>query len=212
MATRLGLYNAALGLLGERKLASLTENRGSRRDLDTAWDDGFIDFVLEQGLWNFAMRTAQVSFTPDITTEFGYSRAFDKPSDWIRTAQVSGDEYFSIPLDQHADEAGHWWADIDVIYVQYVSNLSNYGSDLSRWPQTVAKYAGAQLAFLTADKITGSTSKEERMERLARKWLGSAQSKDAMNQPRQESPKGAWVNARRGGLRGRDYARGSLIG
>ena len=40
MITRLQLYNSALLLLGERNLASLSENREPRRLLDHVWDTG----------------------------------------------------------------------------------------------------------------------------------------------------------------------------
>jgi hypothetical protein len=39
-ASKLKLYNDALGILGERRLASLTENREPRRVLDEVWDAG----------------------------------------------------------------------------------------------------------------------------------------------------------------------------
>ena len=38
MTDKLTVYNETLGLLGERKLASLTEQREPRRVLDGFWD------------------------------------------------------------------------------------------------------------------------------------------------------------------------------
>jgi hypothetical protein len=212
MPDRLSIYNAALGHLAERKLASLTEARGSRRSLDTVWDSGLIRYVLEQGFWNFATKTVEATYSPSVEPDFGFVRAFDKPSDWVRTAQVSGDSYFSYPLDHHLDERGYWWADLDTIYVRYISDAEDYGSDLSLWPETFTRYVEAYLAFRSADKITGSASKEERMEKLTKKLLIDARSKDAMNQPKQFPPKGTWVNARHSRFSRPDRARGNLIG
>ena len=51
MATKLSIYNGAAALLGETPLASLSEDRSVRYWLDRAWDDGVIDYCLEQGQW-----------------------------------------------------------------------------------------------------------------------------------------------------------------
>jgi hypothetical protein len=48
--------------------------------------------------------------------------AFAKPTDWVDTSAVCQDEYFRVPLLQYADEVGYWFADLDEIYVKYVSD------------------------------------------------------------------------------------------
>ncbi|HET99682.1 MAG TPA: hypothetical protein ENH89_04810, partial [Aurantimonas coralicida] len=63
MATdQLALYNIALAAVGERSIASLTEGREPRRLLDEIWNRGAgaIEYFLEQGYWNFAIRTVQI--------------------------------------------------------------------------------------------------------------------------------------------------------
>lgn len=47
MASKLTVYNGALLVLGERKLASLSESTPSRRKLDTVWDDDGVKHCLE---------------------------------------------------------------------------------------------------------------------------------------------------------------------
>ena len=81
MTSKLTLFNGALRLLGERRLASLTEDRPARRYLDDAWDDGLVDDALEQGFWNFATRTVQMTASTSVEPEFGYRYAFQKPDD-----------------------------------------------------------------------------------------------------------------------------------
>lgn len=212
MADRLSIYNGALGLLGERKLASLSENRKSRRALDTAWDSDFDDYVLSRGLWNFALRTVQATYSTDVTPDFGYRYAFDKPSDWVRTAQVSADEYFNYPLDAYADEQDYLWTDLQIIYWQYVSNDNSYGGSISRWTAAFVKYVEAYLAELTANEITSNRTDAEAMGKLAKKRLTDARSIDAMDQPNTFGPYGSWVNARHRRARSVDRARNSLIG
>ena len=55
--TRLQLYNKALLLCGERFLSALTDSNEPRRLLDHVYETDGIDYALEQGAWQFAMRT-----------------------------------------------------------------------------------------------------------------------------------------------------------
>lgn len=212
MPSKLTVFNGALREIGERKLSSLTENREPRRVLDSVWDNDFIRQCLSEGLWNFAMRTVELTYSPSVSPDFGYSRAFDKPEDWVRTASMSADERFATPLLQYNDEAGYWFADLDTIYVRYVSDDDEYGSDLSLWSPKFTLFVETELAARAAKRITGSDSDAARIEKLARDRLRQARSVDAMNEPTKFAPKGSWVSAR-GGRGGGDRGnRGSLVG
>jgi hypothetical protein len=120
------LYNSALTICGERTLASLTEDREPRRLLDLVWDNDGVKTCLEGGQWKFAMRTIRIDFSTTITPDFGYKRAFEKPSDWCATSALCSDEYFSSPLTEYVDENNVWYAELDEIYVRYVSDDSAY--------------------------------------------------------------------------------------
>ena len=209
--TQLGLYNEALRILGERRLASLTENREPRRVLDDIWNDGARDYCLEQGMWNFAMRAVQIDKS---TTEpaFGYANAFDKPSDHIRTAGVAEDEFFNVPLTRVLEEVGFWFADIDPIYVRYISNDSNYGFDMNRWPATFGKYVAAYLASEAALTLTQSMDKKRMAMALAAERLTDARSKDAMADATAFMPQGNWTASRNRGSRRDRGSRNQLIG
>lgn len=209
---RLSLYNHALYLLGERKIASLTENREPRRVLDSVWDDA-ISYCLEQGQWKFAIRTSKLTYSTDVTPEFGYRRAFEKPSDCVRLTKVCSDEYLMQPLLLYNEEAGWWFADLDNIYISYVSNHANYGADYANWPRTFAEYVAYHLASEACMRITQSDSKEQTIEKKTREALKNALSKDAMQDPTKFLPTGRWVSARRGDRSSRDLgSRSNLIG
>lgn len=213
MTTRLQRYNEALLLLGERNLASLTENREPRRLLDQVWDTGAVDFCLEQAFWKFATRSVRIDSTPSIEPEFGYQYVFIKPDDFIRTSSVCSDEYFSIPIDRYSDEAGYWFADIDVLYVKYVSNDTQYGADTALWPGSFSKYFSAYLASEICVRLTQSSTKKAEIDKLMEQLLTKAKSKDAMAGPTVQLPAGSWTRARGGSgdREGRGNSR-SLIG
>lgn len=210
MTTQLALYNGALRAIKERKLASLSENTEARRVLDDVWNDGAVDYCLEQGYWNFALRTSR--FTPNVgfTASFGYRNQFTIPSDFIRLAGLCTDEYFKNPLTEYTEEAGNWYADINPLYVSYVSNDNDYGGNLAMWPESFCNYVELYLA----DKICGRlTGESDMVEKDLRKALIDARSKDAMNEPAKFMPTGSFIRARAGSLGRRDRGnRGSLIG
>lgn len=205
MTTQLSLYNGALRLCKERKLASLTENREPRRLLDDAWGDGSttgaVKHCLQLGQWTFASRAVQVDYTPSIEPPFGYRYAFEQPSDFVRTMAVCQDEYFRVPLLEYSDERGYWYSDLQTIFVKYVSNASDYGADLSLWPESFVKLVEAYLAKEIAGSLTGADSKAVEMAWDAA--LKSSRSLDAMNKPTVMMPQSSWASARTG----RDYRR-----
>lgn len=212
MASKLSVFNGALRELGERKLSSLAENREPRRVLDSIWDNDAIKTCLAAGLWNFAMRTSMIDYSPSVEPDFGYRRAFDKATDWIRTAAVCEDEYFKCPLLYYNDEAAYIYSDLDTIYVQYVSDGNDYGGDLSNWSPNFVRYVEAWLAARAAMPLTQSTARRDDMERLAEVWLTKAKSTDAMDEPTKFPPPGSWTRARRGRGNSERGIRSRLIG
>ena len=220
--TRLQLFNDSLMLCGERFLASLTEDREPRRQLDQAWASNGVRYCLEQGQWQFAMRTQQIDADTAIDPQFGYQNAFDKPTDWVLTSAVCSDERFNVPLTQYSDEMGYWLADIDPIYVKYVSDDAAYGGDLPLWPATFCDYVAAYFASKVINKITSDKDKITFLlgqpgkiggGELGRR-LKIAKSRAGMTQPTRFPAQGSWPLARggRGGTRRDRGNTGSLTG
>ena len=196
-ANKLDIYNGALLFIGDRQLTETDEGE-AKRLLDSVWDRGGIDTVLEHGQWNFAMRSAKYEYEPSITPSFGYRYAFEKPDDLIRVCAICVDEYFNVPLLQYSDEADYWFADIDEIYVKIVSNDGSYGNDYSLWPQSFKRYVEAWFGCQIIWKLTQNQSKEEAKKEELRKLLVNAQSKDAQGDPTRFLPAGRFRTARLG--------------
>jgi hypothetical protein len=213
MASKLSIYNAALLVLGERKLASLTEARAPRRRLDSVWDDNGVKTCLQAGFWNFAMRAIELSYSPSVTPAFGLRYAFDKPTDWVRTWLVSGDDRFTEELHGYEDEGEYWYADLDTIWVRYVSNDSAWGGDLSLWPESFTRYVEHYFAWRICKGTTGSNTDKDSIGAETERLLRRARATDAMDETTRFAPEGNWVRARRGNGSRRDRGnRGSLIG
>jgi len=212
MPDRLSIYNGALRSVGERKLATLTERVEARRLLDDAWDNDFIDTILQEGMWDFAARAVKLEFLPSMTPSFGFQYAFAKPDDFVRTTALCEDEYFSQPMLRYTHEAGFWYADLDYIYLKYVSNDEQYGNDMSLWPANFTRYAEHFLGFLIIPGLTQSDSTEEKQEAKYRKALKRARNTDAQEKPARFAPEGSWVKSRRNRSGGDRGSRTRLIG
>jgi hypothetical protein len=219
---RLRIYNGALLLCKETPLnlsTGLTEDVEARYLLDLVWNDQGVRYCLEQAQWHFAMRFSQ--FEPD----FGFSRAFDKPEDWVSTSGVWEDDRMASPLLQYADEVDFWFCERDVIYARYVSDHADFGMDLGKWPSSFTDYVKAHFAGRICHKLAGADSLRsflhgppgrEGKTGYIKQCLDTARNKAAMVQPATFPTRGTWAAARHRGSNNRPWRDGgnqnSLIG
>jgi hypothetical protein len=223
--TRLKIYNGALLACRARAIASLSVNEEARHLLDLVWDDGGVRYCLERGQWKFAMRASQLYPETSITPPWGYQNAFAKPTDWVDTSAVCQDEFFRAPCLRYSDEIGYWFADIEPIYVKYVSDDPAYGTNLANWPVSFTEYVKLYFASRIVGKIAqdknviieimGSDGSGQVRGRLA-ETLKTAKNRDAMAGPTTFPAQGSWTRARQGsggrGPLGDGGTTGSLIG
>jgi hypothetical protein len=214
VATRLGIYSGALRECGERKLASLSDDYAPRHMLDDVWSDGFIRDVLGQGQFSFATRSIELAADADTEVQFGYAYAFVQPTDIVRTVAFCSDERFDTPMTSYQVEAGFWYADVDPLFVRYVSDDADYGGDLSMWPEEFTRYAELRMAWRILPRLTGSKADRAQIAKDAKRALLDAKSSDAMEKPTQFTPRGMWVSSRAGrrGTNGDRGSRSRLIG
>jgi hypothetical protein len=205
MPGQLQIYNGALRILGERRLASLTTTSESRRLLDDAWGDGLtqgsVKLCLEMGQWSWATRTVLIDYSPSVEPPFGYRYAFDQPADLVRTVGVYQDEFCKTPLLEYATERRYWYTETESIYVQYVSNHTSYGGDPSLWSEIFVNMVQAALAVEIAPNLTESATKTQMAQKAWEQAMKLAKSLDAMEKPTKFLPEGSWVRARRGAWR-----------
>jgi hypothetical protein len=197
--TELSLKNDALFNLGQRKLATLADDVEARYLLADAWGDGgttpgAVAACLEQGFWNFAMRSAEIAKAGDNSA--GFAHSFTKPSDMIRLAYLCSDDRYSEPLMNYQDNPTTWDADIDPIYVRYVSNHASYGLNYAIWPESFRLYVGWYLAWKIAGSLTGSKKTAEEAKEEMKAALRDAKSKDAMKDPPKRMWRSNWTEAR----------------
>lgn len=162
------------------------------------------DYLLEQGLWKWAIKT--VSLTPNVATpSAGFSYAFDKPTDWIRTVQIyyvqgvtSAPAWERCEID-FRDEGGDYHANYTPIIVRYLS--LTLGRDSTQWSNA---YQDTLLAYMTLQRVAADPQTPPAV--LQARQLGyermfeNARAKDDMRERPRVHPASRLTRARRGGL------------
>lgn len=189
---KIDLYNAALLHCGERFVGSLAENREPRRLLDHVYATNGVRSCLEAAQWAFATRTVQIDYDPGVQPPFGYNRAFQKPSDWVLTCAVCEDEFFRAPSLRYVEEAGYWFADLDTLYVRYVSNDANYGMNMGAWPDSFFDFVAVHFASRIILKLSNNAEEEKKLLDRREKYLVNAKNRTAMAEPTTFPARGQW--------------------
>lgn len=204
MADRLEIYKGALRLLGPTELAALTDDRPERHRLDDAWRPA-VDFLLTKGMWNFSIRAQELQQDEDVEPLFGYQYAFSKPDDWLRTVSISLTAQYEEGFEQYEDETSYWYADIDPMYVRFVSSDEAYGWNVGAWRQPFAKALEAYLAFECGLPISDDRGNRNDLYNLFKARLADAKTLDAIDERVRTKPTGRLVRARRSNRMDRAY-------
>lgn len=194
-ADKLSLYNDALRICSERKLANFTENREARRVLDDVYVNE-VDYCLEQGFWKHAKRVVEMPASSSTVPQFGFNCAVGLPNDWIRTYQVSSAPQLTPPLLDYREEMGFIFSNTDPLYLAYISKDPQYGWNLGKWGRSFADYVAHRLALRAAPMIVKDTDLRNLIIKEEKKARVRAKANDAMNDPPGFSPRGTWVRAR----------------
>ena len=197
--TKLSIYNGALRELGQPPLLSLNENRPAIEHLDSSYDEA-VKFCLENGQWNFAMRTLKLDYSVSVTPNFGYQKFFQKPTDYIKLIGIWYDEDLRQGLAENYDEDNMgWYTDYETIYVKYVSNHVNYGLNFIGWTSAFTDYVQKYLALLTAMPITQTPQIRDSLVSLVKMARLNSQNLDNWNKPTKRIPQSSWISARTSG-------------
>lgn len=193
MATKLSVFNGALRLMGEERMVDVDENNKKGRELRSAWDD-VVKGVFESYPWNCASERValeRLTETPAHTYDYYYA----KPSDWLRTINITRTANDDDKLRDYADEAGGIATSETAVYLRYVS--SEYLTAVGDWPQILADYVASVLAYETCQAITGNNSKMTAIDGEKRKRKHEATNWDTLQNPPKRIQPGRMVRARR---------------
>lgn len=197
MATKLEIWNQALVHLGSAPLPTLLTETPAKNVFTNAWG-GVVAEAMTEGSWSFAQKSVEIVASAG-TPSAGFSYAFDYPDDYEQTISVCPEPQFVTPFYAFRNEGGILSANITPIYLRYIRNDLTDDAGIATWPTFFWRFVAAKLAYETCERITQSTTGDQRLERIMLKALRKAKSVNARNEPGELVPQGSWMRARNGG-------------
>lgn len=174
---KVDIYNIALTLLGDHRLATATDDVESRYALDASWDRA-VAFVFQAAFWRFAIKTASLTHNGALTALPGYTSTFALPAGYYRPHAIfvlSGSRECPLEIRQQGVTLH---ANTTPIYLRYVD--STLIATLTNWPETVANALGAYLAFVTAARISQDPQAPDAMFAVWQQYFATAQAIEAI--------------------------------
>lgn len=200
MASKLDVWKQALVHLGKdaNALTSLTQEHEARYQFDAAWS-GVVAEAFNEGDWNFAKKTVALVVNGGATVALGYSFAFDYPADYERSIAISNVPDFNQEFRDYVDQDGFLHSNSSAIYLRYIGDGKQSDINIPMWPTMFWRYVAVKLAAETCEKLTGSATLKESLDKAASVALRKAKSVDARNEPNKVIRAGSWIRSRRGG-------------
>ncbi len=168
--------------------------------MDRAWgsNNEAVTYALEMADWNFATKSVEGTVSASVEPFFGFTYAFDKPSDLARLTSLSASATFSKDLEfgEYLDEAGIWYVNVTPLYIRYVSTDGSYGFDSGKWTMAFREYMAGLLAYRSCSKITNSTEEERKCMFIMDEARKHAKGRDAMDEGFKRLPSGTWSRSR----------------
>lgn len=202
VTTKTGLANLTAGLLKVNTVTSITPpDIGSKFAKKAAqWIDEARREVLQDHIWNFAIKRAQLP--ADATApSFGSSARFLLPADYLRVATI-GDE--DNPETDYKIEDGYILGNLTApINVRYIYDQEDITKMTPNFIQLWARKLAAYLAY----DMTGNRSMVQQMEEAYQNKLSEAKGVDGQESPpTHKIRRSKWKAAKEGrSIIGSDY-------
>lgn len=199
MASSVDVANSALTKLGEARIMSLEDNVKAAREINAIFTLRR-DRLLRAYNWNFAMKRSSLPALTD-TPDWGYSLAYQLPSDCLRMVQVDDiwvvpglTDYMSAPDSEPFRIEGQTIVtDITApLKVRYIRRVTNSGEFDAAFVEAFAY----DLAYEACEAITQSNTKKAVMRDGKIQEIKEAIRANAIELPPQGIPDDSWILSR----------------
>lgn len=178
VTTQTGIANLTAGLLKVSAVTSINPpDTGSKFAKKAAqWIDEARREVLQDHIWNFALKRAQLP--ADATAPaFGYSARYLLPNDYIRVATIGNEDN---PETDYKVEDGYILCNLSApIDLRYVYDQEEITKMTPNFIQLWARKLAAYLAY----DMTGNRSMVQQMEEAYQEKLSDAKGVDGQESP-----------------------------
>lgn len=198
MASQVEIANRALLKLGAEPIISLGDNNKAARTMALIWET-VRKSELRKRLWGFSLERASLPALSD-APQWGFSRAFQLPSDYLRIVQVN-DTFVSPSLVDYRDgddsaytiEQGRIFTDFGApLKIRYVKDITDPGA----FDPTFVDVMIAKLAYEGCEAITQSNTKKEECKADYKESVRMASLVGAVEKAPQGFPDDAWLLGR----------------
>ena len=175
-----------------------------------------------QGVWNFAIKQAVLTYQGEEADDIEYYYKFAKPDDWMftnyllvggRIIDVGETTFATSP---YRDIDGFIYLHEDEVFDPADDNADNevrieYGStdanDPAHWSAEFSQYLALEIAMELQPSLAPdmSTGKVEMLRDDVRIKLNQGRTRDARNEPAVNPRPGRWLEAQRGGYSSNAY-------
>lgn len=199
MANQVQIVNSALTKLGAKRITALSDNVKEAREMNAIYELRR-DACLRAHNWNFAMERTSLAALTD-APEWGYSAAYQLPTDCLRVVQVNDTwiipglaDFIGGPDEEPFKIEGRkivtdWGAPLKIRYIKRITDASQYDA-------LFVEYFASDLAYQACEALTQSNSKAERAEKDLKNAVIAAVRANAIELPPQPIPDDSWMASR----------------
>ena len=190
MTSEVAICNAALTKVSNNRITSLTEG-STAGNLCNEMYERIRDRLLRRHIWNFnkkRVKLAQLSTAP----VFGWTYAYQLPSDWVRNIAVHADSSGLSPTHDYETEGRTILADHENLYLVYGARITD-PNDFDDMFREALAYA---LAVELAVPLAKSATLRDRMDAAFQAYVMEAQTIDGQDDPPQYPPESGWADVR----------------
>ncbi|MGI9491374.1 MAG: hypothetical protein ACR2QF_03005 [Geminicoccaceae bacterium] len=196
MASKVGIWNAALIELGQKSVIDEAEDTASARLVRERYES-VREALLTKNNWTFATKRAKLPrLLP--TPEFGWTYFYQLPAAdyltligvWDRPDCPRGHE-----VDYQLEDGLKLATDAEEIWIKYVNDLKDPNLMTPQFREAVS----GELAAKIANRVNELSGRRQDMIVWANKALNDARSADAQANSSDRIPDDTWLSARLGG-------------
>lgn len=180
------IANAALVLLGERRINSLEDNTKGARILRDRYDE-VRDDVLRAHTWNFATKRAALAVNA-VAPAWGFANAFDVPADFLRLIEIENRDSYPHQVEGRQIVTDHE-GPLNILYTFKATVVIHFD------PMFRQAFAAA-LAADVCEAFTGSNTKVEQCFALMDKKIKEARVPDGQEQSPQHVEASEYLDSR----------------
>ena len=199
MSSQVDIVNFGLTVLGQNRIASMTENTKPAREARAVFDMTR-DALIANYDWTFAKDRGSLPALVDAPA-FGYGAQYQLPTDCLRLISL-GDIYVGVDLTNYRTMGPP--AEFEIEDDKILTNLgaplnirfAKRITDPGKFSAPFAVMLGIKVAYHVCEALTGSNTKRDLVERAEMKALKEAIRANAIQLPPQKFADSEWITSR----------------